>query len=348
MFKVCIRCQTYNHSAYIVDAMNGFCMQKTSFPFVCCIIDDNSTDGEQEVIRNYLQEHFDLEDDSENSHKETDDYVMIFARHKTNLNCFFAVYFLKYNHYQIRKAKMTYIAEWTKDARYHASCEGDDYWTASNKLEKQVGYMEKHPECVLTFSNAYLVRPDSSVRWLNTISVLFRIECQNLKFIFHKNTMSVLLSSGNILRTATVCFRNNEKEWESFYKEIPFKMLMGDKPRWLYYSTLGDFKCFHLIISAYRILPESASHTHDYSKAIKFKDNSEQIARYFNNRFKVFSEKKLDKFYRISECRNKALYPDTDLVKSWKKLLKDYPSQIFNIRLNILIFFRIILNRNIY
>ena len=53
MFKVCIRCQTYNHSAYIVDAMNGFCMQKTSFPFVCCIIDDNSTDGEQEVIKNY-------------------------------------------------------------------------------------------------------------------------------------------------------------------------------------------------------------------------------------------------------------------------------------------------------
>lgn len=61
-FTVRIKCITFNHAPYIVDAMNGFCMQKTSFPFVVVIQDDTSTDGEPEVIKQYLQEHFDLED----------------------------------------------------------------------------------------------------------------------------------------------------------------------------------------------------------------------------------------------------------------------------------------------
>ena len=47
-------CMTYNHSAFIEETLNGFCSQQTTFPFVCAIIDDASTDGEPEVIRNYL------------------------------------------------------------------------------------------------------------------------------------------------------------------------------------------------------------------------------------------------------------------------------------------------------
>lgn len=326
--------------------MNGFAIQKTAFPFVCVIIDDASTDGEPEIIRDYLHKYFDLEDDSEYSHKETDDYVMVFARHRINHNCYFAVYFLKYNHYQVKKPKRSYYSFWDGMSKYCAICEGDDYWTASCKLEKQVKYLEKHPECVLTFSNAFFVRPDSSVRWLNTISVLLKIECQNIGFKFHKNKMTVLLKNGNILQTASVCFRNHEKEWANFSKEIPFKMLMGDKPRWLYYSTLGDFKCFHSFMSAYRILPESATHTKDYGKLMRFKDNAEEIARYYNNYYKVIPEKELDKIYRISECRKKAHVSPKDFVESWKKLIKDYPSQLFNIRLNIIAFVRIILNRD--
>lgn len=38
--KVCVRSITYNQASYIEDAMNGFCMQQTSFPFVCAVIDD--------------------------------------------------------------------------------------------------------------------------------------------------------------------------------------------------------------------------------------------------------------------------------------------------------------------
>ena len=70
-FIVCVRCITFNHANYIEDAMNGFTMQETNFPYVCTILDDASTDGEQEVIKKYLQEHFDLEDKSVVRNEET-------------------------------------------------------------------------------------------------------------------------------------------------------------------------------------------------------------------------------------------------------------------------------------
>ena len=42
-WMVYVICATYNHASYIKDAMNGFTMQETDFPFVCAIIDDAST-----------------------------------------------------------------------------------------------------------------------------------------------------------------------------------------------------------------------------------------------------------------------------------------------------------------
>ena len=93
-FKVSVRCMTYNQASYIVDALNGFCMQQTSFPYVCCILDDASTDGEQNVIRKYLEDYFDLNDNSVVKNEDTDDYLLTFAQHKSNRNCYFAVFYL--------------------------------------------------------------------------------------------------------------------------------------------------------------------------------------------------------------------------------------------------------------
>ena len=104
-YIVTTHCATYNHSAYIEDAMNGFCMQKTSFPYICVIIDDASTDGEQEVISDYMNDYFDLDNTKVAQKEDNDDFFMLFAQHKKNFNCFFAVYFLKCNHYQAKKSK---------------------------------------------------------------------------------------------------------------------------------------------------------------------------------------------------------------------------------------------------
>lgn len=150
-FKVYVSCMTYNQSAYIKDALDGFCMQQTSFPYVCGIIDDASTDGEQEVIRDYLDKHFDLSDSAVVKRDETDDFFRIIARHKDNKNCYFVVVFLKYNHYSINKDKIPYVAEWRNKAKYIALCEGDDYWIAPFKLQKQVEFMDTHEEHSLCF-----------------------------------------------------------------------------------------------------------------------------------------------------------------------------------------------------
>ena len=104
-FKVRVDCMTFNHSKYIKDAMNGFTMQQTDFPFVCTIVDDASTDGEQDVIRKYVEEHFDLSIDGVSYERETDYAHIIYAQHKTNKNCFFVVLFLKENHYSQNKDK---------------------------------------------------------------------------------------------------------------------------------------------------------------------------------------------------------------------------------------------------
>ena len=151
-YMVNVKCMTYNHASFIEDTLNGFTMQETTFPFVCTIMDDASTDGEQDVIKEYLQEHFDLGDKSITCNKETTDFVFVFARHKTNHNCFFALYFLKYNHYgtqELMQRRLRYASEWTKKSKYIAICEGDDYWTDPQKLQKQVDFLESHPEYVI-------------------------------------------------------------------------------------------------------------------------------------------------------------------------------------------------------
>ena len=96
-FKVCVRCFTFNQAKYIEDTMNGFVMQQTDFPFVCCIVDDASTDGEQDVIKMYMDMHFDYSPTSVSFEKDTDYAHIHYAQHKENKNCYFAVLFLKRN-----------------------------------------------------------------------------------------------------------------------------------------------------------------------------------------------------------------------------------------------------------
>lgn len=144
-YKVLVRCFTFNHAKYISKTLDGFCIQQTSFPFICCVVDDASTDGEPGVIKQYLEKHFAM---TEAMYSETDDYCMSYAQHKNNKNCFFAVYYLKYNHYQ-KKSKFPYFKVFRDKCKYEALCEGDDYWISDSKLQKQYDALESNPECTL-------------------------------------------------------------------------------------------------------------------------------------------------------------------------------------------------------
>lgn len=162
-FKVSVSCMTYNQSKYITDAMNGFTMQQTSFPFICTIIDDASTDGEQEVIRKYVEENFDFSEGSSAFNKETDYAFITYAQHKTNKNCYFAVLYLKENHYSQNKDKSQYLKEWRDGVEYIAICEGDDYWIVPDKLQVQYEILENNPNYSFVYTGFNVVNQEGMV-----------------------------------------------------------------------------------------------------------------------------------------------------------------------------------------
>lgn len=241
MFPVCIRCFTFNHADYIEETMNGFCMQQTVFPFVCVVIDDASTDGEPELIRNYVYKNFDLKDISVFRNENNDNYELIFARHKTNMNCFFAVCLLKYNHYSIKKPKQPYISEWTDYAKYHVSCEGDDYWTDQQKLQMQYDYMESHPECTMTCHRVKLY----SEKRKKYIGEQY---CRNSDG--ELNPVDIINRTGIYIPTCSIMFR---PEIRNNYPDYCRNCYVRDYPLQITAAMKGSVYYFNRIMGVYRI-----------------------------------------------------------------------------------------------
>lgn len=147
-YMVCTQCMTYNHESFIKQAMEGFVMQETTFPVVTVIVDDASTDKTQEIINAYMVDNFQLLNDG-SEEKCSEGETIIFAQHRKNTNCYFAVIFLKENIYG-KKSKRPFFSKWADNSKYFALCEGDDYWTNPNKLQTQVDFLEKNKNYILT------------------------------------------------------------------------------------------------------------------------------------------------------------------------------------------------------
>jgi glycosyltransferase involved in cell wall biosynthesis len=129
---ISIVCDTYNHAPYVKRALDSFLSQETEFSFEIIVHDDASTDGTADIIRSYEAAHpalFRCVYRTEN----------VFSKDPKILE-----------HYVFPLARGKYIA----------ICEGDDYWTSPLKLQKQISYMEAHPECTLCVCAADLVDPE--------------------------------------------------------------------------------------------------------------------------------------------------------------------------------------------
>ena len=240
-FKVSVWCNTYNQASYIKDTMNGFCMQQTSFPFVCLIMDDASTDGEPEVIKQYLNDHFDTE-----WTKETDDYHLTVARHQENKNCYFAVYLLKYNHYSIKKLRLKYYREVTDEIDYVALCEGDDYWTDAHKLQKQADALDANPQATLVYTNFQTIDGEG-----NPISRPFIKDYPGRSH--SGDNLPTLLRYGNYIMVLTSMYRYKVWKSESF-ANCSIKM---DFALTLSAALMGDFIWLPEQMGCYRILERS-------------------------------------------------------------------------------------------
>lgn len=278
-FLVRVSCMTFNHAPYIEDAMNGFCMQETTFPFVCTIVDDASTDGEQEVIKKYLQEHFDLEDSSVVRNEETDDYVLTFARHKTNKNCYFAVLYLKYNHYSIKKTKMPYIKEWQDQARYIAMCEGDDYWIHKGKLQMQVDFLEKNEDYSFSHTNFLQSNSRGTKIWSSE-----KRENTILNYGEHVKPEDLLVDYR--VMTLTVVMRRDivdkSKKCDTFLFSRYF--LMGDTQLWYSLSLQGKVHYSSEYCAVYRHSENSVTRQKNKQNYYRFRLSSAELRMYLSQR----------------------------------------------------------------
>lgn len=237
-YKLRIFCVTYNHANYIEDTMNGFCKQKTDFPFVAIIIDDASTDGESGVIHKYLGDNFDMDNAR---YDENDDAVYIVAVHKNNLNCHFLVIFLKYNFYSLKKPKNPLYKGWHENVPYIAFCEGDDYWTDANKLQKQVDFLDSHLDYSMCFHNAIEHYEDGSKK----DRLFSNVENRDYRDVdFFKQWM---------VPTASVVFRkevSNSAIYNYIFHKI--KPLFGDTPLFVAASQIGKVRGMANVMSVYR------------------------------------------------------------------------------------------------
>ena len=109
---------TYNHEKYIRKALDSVLSQVTDFPFEIVIGDDCSPDDTKNIIREYRDKYPDI--------------IRIVHREKNTGRPTLNVY------------------ETTMKCRgdYLAYLEGDDYWTDSDKLQKQMDFLNEHPEYI--------------------------------------------------------------------------------------------------------------------------------------------------------------------------------------------------------
>ena len=132
---VSIFCIVYNAKNYIKQCLEGFLMQKGNFNFEVLIHDDCSTDGTKKIIEEYAKKYPNI---IKPYYEEENQYK------KGNLTNIMINMYMKCR------------------GKYIASCDGDDYWCDEYKLQKQVNFMETHPDYALCYHPAKKIYVDDS------------------------------------------------------------------------------------------------------------------------------------------------------------------------------------------
>lgn len=203
---VSISCITYNHSAYIRQCLDGMLMQQTTFNFEILIHDDCSTDGTDDIIREYASK-----------------YPKIIKPLYEEEN-------------QYQQGKPIGTAVWNlprAKGKYIAMCEGDDYWTDPLKLQKQVDFLESHPEYSMCFHKVNILLEEGVPQ--NTIESDFHDGEWYARDIYEKW----------IISTCSVVYRKFPVERDS-------RILFGDIFLFLQCAERGRMWCHNMQSATYR------------------------------------------------------------------------------------------------
>lgn len=210
--NVSVSIATYNQVQFIGEAIQSVLDQQTDFAYEIIVGDDCSTDDTQRVILDFQARYPDK---------------VIPLLHEKNLGGAG-----KYN------ALSTFAVA---RGRYIATMDGDDYWTSPHKLQKQVDFMEAHPDCSTCFHNAQII-------WEDGTYAPELVNGPNQKEI---STVADLVGETEIwfMATSSVMFRNglltNYPDWYHQSKS-------GDIPRYILLAKLGNIGYLPDVMSVYR------------------------------------------------------------------------------------------------
>ena len=209
---VSICCATYNHASFIHQCLDGIINQKTNFPIEVLINDDASTDGTADIIKEYEQKYPEIikpvyQTENQHSKKLPISRVYIFPRIK---------------------------------GKYMAICEGDDYWTDENKLQKQVDFLENNSDYSICFHSYHKYYEEDK-----------RLEKKNPDWV-NKNSYTIKdLASGNLIGNLSVMYRYNKEVFEDLNN---FPILgMGDYILHMLFAKHGSIMELPEVMAVYRI-----------------------------------------------------------------------------------------------
>ena len=116
---------TYNHKKYIQKCFDSILSQKTDCPFKVIVLDDSSTDGTSDIVRDYVQRYPDK---------------VTAVINERNLGV----------------VENVYRALCKIDTEYFTILEGDDYWCDDTKIQSQIRLLDAHPECDICGHDAFV------------------------------------------------------------------------------------------------------------------------------------------------------------------------------------------------
>lgn len=185
---------TYGHENYVKQAIDGVLMQEVTFDMELIISNDCSPDGTHDVIQHIIKTH-------------PKGHLIKYFEHSENQGMIPNFVFA------LKKCRGNYVA----------LCEGDDYWTDSLKLEKQVNFLEKNSDYVISCHNASVIDEHGKL-----------LSDSRLSMDRKRDFSSEELMCGRQMLTLSLCFKNVIKEFPKEY----FKSYGGDT---FLISLLGQF-----------------------------------------------------------------------------------------------------------
>lgn len=219
---------TYNHEKYIIEALNSIKMQKTKYKYEVLVGEDKSTDNTKKILKQY--------------EKDNPGFLTVFYRQEN-----------------MAKAPLANSADLRHRAKgkYLITLEGDDFWLDELKLEKQISFLESHPDAVAVAHRCIVVDQDSKPNgevYPECINEIYTIDD------FAKDILPGQLT--------TIMSRNYIKDNKFDYSILEKHLSPGD--RLLVYMLLcyGKVYCLNEKMSAYRHIIKGGS---SYSANIRYK-----------------------------------------------------------------------------